>query len=122
MGVLCVQETRLKGNKARELGEDCKLFYSGADERGENGVGIVLSKERKDSLVCVSKTNDRVMSVKLGIGETVVNVRLCIRSTSGLCGGREGNLLETDGSSAQGNTRRRKGDCRMRPKRSHGDQ
>ena len=74
MGVLCVQETRWKGNKARELGGDCKLFYSGADERGRNGVGIVLSKEFKDSHMSVSRTNDRVMSVKLGICETVVNV------------------------------------------------
>ena len=37
-------------------------------------MGIVLSKEHKDNLVSVSRTNDRVMSVKLGIGETVVNV------------------------------------------------
>ena len=35
---------------------------------------MILSKEFKDSLVSVSRTNDRVMSVKLGIGETVVNV------------------------------------------------
>ena len=55
-------------------GYQWKIFYSGADERGRNGVGIVLSKEFKDSLVRVSRTNDRVMSVKLGIGETVVNV------------------------------------------------
>ena len=32
----------------------------------------------------VSRTNDRVMSVKLGIDETVVNVIMCIRSPSGL--------------------------------------
>ena len=44
VGVLCVQETRWKGNNARELGGDWKLLYSGADERGRNGVGIVLSK------------------------------------------------------------------------------
>ena len=44
VGVLCGQETRWKENKTRELGGDCKLFYSGADERGRNGVGIVLSK------------------------------------------------------------------------------
>ena len=37
-------------------------------------MGIVLSKEFKDSLVSVSRTNDRVMSVKLGICATVVNV------------------------------------------------
>ena len=46
MGVLCVQETRWKGNKARELGGDCKLFYSGADERRINGVGIVYIIQR----------------------------------------------------------------------------
>ena len=45
VGVLCVQEIRWKGNKARELGGDCKLQYSGAYERRRNGVGIVLSKE-----------------------------------------------------------------------------
>ena len=44
VGVLRVQETRWKGNKATELGGDCKLFYSRADERGRKGVGIVLSK------------------------------------------------------------------------------
>ena len=44
VGVLCVQETRWKGNKTRELGGDCNLFYCGANERGITGVGIVLSK------------------------------------------------------------------------------
>ena len=30
------------------------MYYSGADERGRNGVGIILSKELKDSRVSVS--------------------------------------------------------------------
>ena len=51
LGVLCVQETRWKGNKARELGEGYKLFYSGANEEGRNGVGIILSKELKECLL-----------------------------------------------------------------------
>ena len=99
--VLCVQETRWKGNKARELGGDCKLFYSGADEKGRNGVGIVLSKEFKDSLVSASRTNDRVVSVKLGIGETVVNV-ICAYAPQVGCEDEEKEaILETDGSIAQ---------------------
>ena len=102
---------------AGELGGDGKLYYSGVDERGRHGVGIVYSKELKDSLVSVSRTNDRVMGVKLGIGQ-----RCALCSPSGLCGRREGNVLETDGSRAQGNTRRRKSDFRRRPKRSRGDQ
>lgn len=30
VNILCVQETRWKGNKAKELGEGYKLYYSGA--------------------------------------------------------------------------------------------
>ena len=44
VGVLSVQETPWTGDKARELGGYCKLYYSGADESVRNGVGIVLSK------------------------------------------------------------------------------
>ena len=32
--ILCVQETRWKGDKAKELVGGCKLLYSGADENG----------------------------------------------------------------------------------------
>ena len=37
-------------------------------------MGIVISKELKADLISVSKTSDRVMSVKLGVEETVVNI------------------------------------------------
>ena len=33
VGVFCMQETLWKGNKAKELGGDCKLFYNRTDER-----------------------------------------------------------------------------------------
>ena len=83
VGVLCVQETRWKGNKSRELCGDCKLFYSGTDGRGRNGVEITLSNELMDGLVSVSRMNDRVISVKLGRSETAVN-SMRIRSSGGL--------------------------------------
>ncbi|XGW21238.1 hypothetical protein V3C99_004300, partial [Haemonchus contortus] len=35
--VLCLQETRWKGAKAREIGEGVKLFYNGEDTK-RNGV------------------------------------------------------------------------------------
>ena len=50
------------------------MFNSGADERGRNGVGVLLTKQLKVSLVSVSGVNDRVMSVKLVIGDTIINV------------------------------------------------
>lgn len=68
---LCVQETRWKGNKSREVGGGCKLVYSGANRQDRNGVGIVLRKETKDSAVAVGRRSDRVMSVKLRSEETV---------------------------------------------------
>ncbi|XP_063611527.1 uncharacterized protein LOC134785169 [Penaeus indicus] len=51
IGVLCVQETRWKGNKSREIGEGCKLIYSGANNQGRNGVGIILDKKWSENLV-----------------------------------------------------------------------
>ena len=53
--VLCVQETRWKGNKARELGTGFKLIYSSASKEGRNGIGIVLSKTLKNCLVSVRR-------------------------------------------------------------------
>ena len=58
VGVLCVQETRWKGDKAKELGGGCKLIRSGANKQGRNGVGIVLSKDLKEDLISVSKRSD----------------------------------------------------------------
>ncbi|KAK3534891.1 hypothetical protein QTP70_001925 [Hemibagrus guttatus] len=42
--ILCVQETRWKGSKARSIGAGCKLFYYGVDSK-RNGVGVVLKEE-----------------------------------------------------------------------------
>ena len=33
VNILCLQETKWKGSKARNIGGGCKLFYNGADER-----------------------------------------------------------------------------------------
>ncbi|KAK3565433.1 hypothetical protein QTP86_009698 [Hemibagrus guttatus] len=42
--ILCVQETRWKGSKARSIGAGFKLFYYGVDSK-TNGVGVVLKEE-----------------------------------------------------------------------------
>ena len=36
--ILCLQETKWKGSKTRNIGGGCKIFYNGADGR-KNGVG-----------------------------------------------------------------------------------
>ena len=71
--VLCVQETRWKGNKARDIGNGCKLYYYGEDER-RNGVGIILRKDLTNSVLEVRRVSDRAMGMKLEIGEMILNV------------------------------------------------
>ena len=45
--VLYAQETQWKGEKARCIGEGCKLWYNGSNTK-RNGVGIVLRKDLVD--------------------------------------------------------------------------
>ena len=66
---LCVQETRWKGEKARCIGEGCKLWYNGSDNK-RNGVEIVLRKDLVDRVVEVERTSDRLISMKLDSGWT----------------------------------------------------
>ena len=71
--VLCVQETRWKGNKARDSGNGCKLYCYGEDGR-RNGVGIILRKDLTKSVLEVRRVSDRAMGMKLEIGGMILNV------------------------------------------------
>lgn len=51
--VLCVQETRWKGSKARSIGAGYKLFYHGVDDR-RIGVGLVSKEEYVKSVLEVT--------------------------------------------------------------------
>ncbi|XP_070022239.1 uncharacterized protein [Nicotiana sylvestris] len=50
-----------------------KLWYSGV-VRGKNGVGILVNKDLRESGVEVRRVNDRLMFIKLLIGECTLNV------------------------------------------------
>ncbi|KAI5725012.1 hypothetical protein M8J77_010024 [Diaphorina citri] len=68
-------ETRWRGNKSRELGDGCKLLYSSsADNRGRNGVGIVLDKDMKAKVIQVNRVSDRVLSIKLELEGMDLNI------------------------------------------------
>ncbi|KAK3510589.1 hypothetical protein QTP70_011797 [Hemibagrus guttatus] len=71
--ILCVQETRWKGSKARSIGAGFKLFYYGVDSK-RNGVGVVLKEEFVRNVLEVKRVSDRVMSLKLEIEGTMLNV------------------------------------------------
>ena len=52
------------------------MLRSGANEQEWNGLGIVglLSKELKEDLISVSRKNDPLMSIELGLEETMINI------------------------------------------------
>ena len=71
LSVLCVQETKWKGTKAKKLGGGFKLYYCGVDGT-KNGVGIVLESELVDKVVEVNRVSERLMWAKLIIEVGVV--------------------------------------------------
>ncbi|KAK3548736.1 hypothetical protein QTP70_018458, partial [Hemibagrus guttatus] len=71
--ILCVQETRWKGSKARSIGAGFKLFYYGVDGK-RNGVGVVLKEEFVRNVLEAKRVSDRVMSLKLEIEGVMLNV------------------------------------------------
>uniref|UniRef100_A0A8I6YFU2 Reverse transcriptase domain-containing protein n=1 Tax=Hordeum vulgare subsp. vulgare TaxID=112509 RepID=A0A8I6YFU2_HORVV len=72
--VLCVQETKWKGQKAKEV-EDTgfKLWYTGTTSN-KNGVGILVNKSLRDGVADVKRQGDRMILVKLVVGDLVLNV------------------------------------------------
>ena len=64
ISILCLQETKWKGSKARIIGGGCKLLYNVADGR-KNEIGIVVRKELVESILEVKRVSDRLMAMKL---------------------------------------------------------
>ena len=71
--VLCVQETKWTGSKARELGGGYKLYYHGC-ERNKNGIGIILNPSLVGDVVEVKRQSDRIMRMKMDYKGSMLNV------------------------------------------------
>ena len=71
--ILCVQETRWKGSKARNIGDGCKIFYHGEDGR-RNGVGVILKEDYIGRVLEVKRVSDRMMYMKLDIEGVMMTV------------------------------------------------
>ena len=59
--IVCVQETKWKYSKAKEIGEGSKLYYHGIC-RARNGIGIILRKEWQDKILEIKRISDRKMT------------------------------------------------------------
>ena len=71
--ILCLQETKWKGSKARNIGGGCKIFYNKADGR-KNGIEIVLREELAESVLEVKRMSDGQMSMKLEVKRSILNI------------------------------------------------
>jgi exonuclease III len=74
VNIFCVQEIKWKGQKAKEV-EDIgfKLWYTGTTIN-KNGVVIVLNKSLKDGVVDIKQQGERIILVKLLVGDLIFNV------------------------------------------------
>ena len=69
---MCVQETKWVGQKAKEVeNTGFKLWYTG-EVRNKNGVGILIDKNLQNNVIDVRRRGDRIILVKLVVGETVL--------------------------------------------------
>ncbi|KAI5099291.1 hypothetical protein C0J45_11430 [Silurus meridionalis] len=73
VNMLCVQETKWKGSKARNIEGGFKLFFHGVDGK-RNGVGVILKEEYSKSVVEVKRVSDRVMNMKLEVEGVMINL------------------------------------------------
>ena len=74
VNILCVQETKWKGQKAKEVGNTgFKLWYTGT-VANRNRVEVLIDKSLKNCVVGVRRQGDRIILVKLVIGDMVLNV------------------------------------------------
>jgi exonuclease III len=74
VNILCVHETKWKGQKVKEVEDTSfKLWYTGTTS-GRNGVGILINMSLKDGVVDVRRQDDRIILVRLVVGDSALNV------------------------------------------------
>ena len=84
--VCCIQETRYGGGSCRSIkGKDTryKLYWSGND-KGTAGVGVFVAEEWIEKVFEVQRVSDRIILVKLIVGQRVVTFLSVYALQSGL--------------------------------------
>jgi exonuclease III len=74
VNILCIQETKWKGQKTNKMKDTSfKLGYTDTTTN-KNGVGIMLDNSLKDGVVDIKRQGDRIILVKLLVGDLIFNV------------------------------------------------
>ncbi|XP_070054793.1 uncharacterized protein [Nicotiana tomentosiformis] len=82
LNIACVQKTRWVGSRVRDA-DGYKFWYS-IVLKGKNEVGILVDRDLRESVVEVRWVNDRLMSIKLVVGECTLNVVSAYAPQAGL--------------------------------------
>ncbi|PWZ33919.1 hypothetical protein Zm00014a_015628 [Zea mays] len=82
VNILCVQETKWKGQRVKEVENTSLLWYSGSVV-DKNGLGILIDKSLKDKVVDVKRQGDMIILVKLVWGCSLEHYK-CICPQVGL--------------------------------------
>ncbi|XP_070029241.1 uncharacterized protein [Nicotiana sylvestris] len=82
INIACVQETRWVGSRAKDA-DGYKLWYSRV-QRGKNGVSILVNRHLRESVVEVRQVNDRLITIKLVVGECTLNIVSAYAPQAGL--------------------------------------
>lgn len=69
----CIQETKWKGSKARDIGDGYKLLYHGTTN-GRNGVAVAVAEHLRDKIILVERLSDRLISIKVDTGKKILRV------------------------------------------------
>jgi hypothetical protein len=94
VNIFCVQKTKWKGQKAKEVEDtDFKFWYTGITST-KNDVGIVLNKSIKDGVVDIKREGDMIILVMLLVGVLVFNIISAYTSQIGLNKSVKMQLLE----------------------------
>ncbi|XP_075077278.1 uncharacterized protein LOC142164013 [Nicotiana tabacum] len=84
VNIACIQETRWVGSRAKDA-DEYKLWYFGV-LKGKNGVSILVYRDLRESVVEVRRVNDRLTTIKLVVGECILNVVNAYAPQTGLDG------------------------------------
>ncbi|KAM1178219.1 hypothetical protein ACFX2G_017970 [Malus domestica] len=102
INIMCLQETKWFGLKANDLeNSGFKLWYSGTN-RTRYGVGIIVDKTLTQDVVDVKRVGDRIMAIKIVIGQELINVISAYASQVGLDMSSKEKFWEDLGDLVQG--------------------
>ena len=91
--ICCLQEVRWKGQGSKMIGNGFKFLWSGGCKT-ENGEGVIVANWLIGKIVEVERFNDRVMKVKIVIGDVVWGVVSCYCLQAGVSGNEKEEFYE----------------------------